>query len=329
MNYPKSYISQAQQIIDERKNQNSYKSDMRYEEIKSKLPLAKTYIEELAETIGKVANLILARDEKIREKIDKLEKENIAMQEALKAELVKNGYPEDYLDPIYTCPECEDTGRVGSVRCKCFTELIKKISGEKLSENMSIGLISFDTFDMKYYSDTPRTELKGKSAKFIMQQNFDYCKNYAEDFHLPCDGIFMMGGTGLGKTHLSLSIAKVVIEKGYSAVYGSVPDLIRKIKDSNFGQSEDEGDVLQTLMECDLLVLDDLGAEHETKYNISCLYDIINSRTNNRKPTIVSTNFSIGEIKERYSDRITSRLLSMKCMVFSGDDIRLLSKQSK
>lgn len=329
MNYPKSYISQAQQIIDERKNENSYKSDMRYEEIKSKFPIAKTYIEELAETISKVADLILARDEHIKEKINQLEKENLAMQEALRQELVKNGYPEDYLDPIYTCSECEDTGRVGSVRCKCFNELIKKIAGEKLSENMSIGLISFDTFDMKYYSDTPRTELKGKSAKFIMQQNFDYCKKYAEDFHLPCDGIFMMGGTGLGKTHLSLSIAKEVIEKGYSAVYGSVPDLIRRIKDSNFGQNEDDGDVLQTLIECDLLVLDDLGAEHDSKYNISCLYDIINSRINSRKPTIVSTNFSIAEIKERYSDRITSRLLSMKCMVFSGDDIRLLSKQNK
>ncbi len=329
MNYPKSYISQAQQIIDAHKVENSYITDMRYEEIKSKLPLAKTYIDELAETIGKLAKLILAHDDNIKEKIEVLKIENLAMQDALKAELVKNGYPENYLDPIYTCPECEDTGRVGSVRCKCFNELIKKIAGEKLSEQMPIGFISFDTFDMKYYSDTPRTELKGKSAKFIMQQNFDYCKRYAEDFHLPCDGIFMMGGTGLGKTHLSLSIAKVVIEKGYSAVYGSVPDLIRKIKDSNFGQSEEEGDVLQTLMECDLLVLDDLGAEHESKYNVSCLYDIINSRINNRKPTIVSTNFSIAEIKERYSDRITSRLLSMKCMVFSGDDIRLLSKQNK
>lgn len=329
MNYPKSYISEAQQIIDERKSKNSAILDRRYEEIKSKLPLAKKYIEALAETIGRLAQLIISQDGDIKEKIKLLEQENLATQKALSEELVKNGYPEDYLDTIYTCKKCEDTGRVESTRCECFNSVIKQIAGRKLSEQMPIGLISFDTFDMKYYSDTPRTELKGKSAKFIMQQNFDYCKNYADDFHLPCDGIFMIGGTGLGKTHLSLSIAKVVIEKGFSVVYGSVPDLLRKIKEESFGQGDDDGEVLQTLKECDLLVLDDLGAEHESKYNISNLYEIINSRINNRKPIIVSTNFSVAEIRERYSDRIASRLLSMKCMVFSGDDIRMAIKQIK
>jgi DNA replication protein DnaC len=132
-----------------------------------------------------------------------------------------------------------------------------------------------------------------------MQQNFDYCKNYAKDFHLPCDGIFMIGGTGLGKTHLSLSIAREVADKGFSVVYGSVPDLIRKIKDESFGHSDEEGEVLETIKECDLLVLDDLGAEHETKYNVSTIYEIINSRINSKKPTIVSTNFSVSEIRER------------------------------
>lgn len=329
MNYPKSYISEAQQVIDERKNNNGYIIDMRYEEIKKKLPAAKKYIEELGETIGKVAQLITSHDADIRRKIELLEKENLALQKALTDELVKNGYPADYLDPIYTCEKCGDTGRVGSVRCECFNAVIKQIAGKKLSEQMPVGLISFDTFDMKYYSDTPRTELKGKSAKFIMQQNFDYCRNYAEDFHLPCDGIFMIGGTGLGKTHLSLSIAKVVSEKGFSVVYGSVPDLIRKIKDESFGQSDEEGEVLETLKECDLLVLDDLGAEHDSKYNTSNLYEIINSRINNKKPIIVSTNFSTSEIRDRYNDRIASRLLSMKCLVFSGDDIRMALKQNK
>lgn len=329
MNYPKSYISQAQQIIDERKNKNSYILDMRYEEVKTKLPLAKKYIEALAETIGRVAQLILSHDDKIKEKIEALEKENLATQKALCEELQKNGYPSDYLDPIYTCEKCGDTGRVGSTRCECFNNVIKQIAGKKLSEQMPVGLISFDTFDMKYYSDVPRTELKGKSPKFIMQQNFDYCRSYAEDFHLPCDGIFMIGGTGLGKTHLSLSIAREVADKGFSVVYGSVPDLIRKIKDESFGQGDEEGEVLETLKECDLLVLDDLGAEHESKYNVSNLYEIINSRINNKRPVIVSTNFSTSEIRERYSDRIASRLLSMKCLVFSGDDIRMALKQNK
>lgn len=329
MNYPKSYVSEAQQIIDDRKNKNGYMLDLRYEEIKSKLPLAKKYIEDMAETINKVAQLIVARDERIREKIEVIEKENLDIQKALEEELIKNGYPADYLNPIYTCEICCDTGRDGIKRCECFNSVLKQLAGKKLSEQMPVGLMSFDTFDMRYYSDVPRTELKGKSAKFIMQQNFDYCRSYAENFHLPCDGIFMMGGTGLGKTHLSLSIAREVSDKGFSVVYGSVPDLIRKIKDESFGQSDEEGEVLETIKECDLLVLDDLGAEHDTKYNTSNLYEIINSRINNRRPTIVSTNFSISEIRERYSDRIASRLLSMKCMVFSGDDIRMALKQNK
>ena len=117
----------------------------------------------------------------------------------------------------------------------------------------------------------------------------------------------MTGGTGLGKTHLSLSIAKKVIEKNYSVVYGSVPDLLRRIENAHFNKSEDETEVINTLKECDL----------------------INSRTGYGKPTIVYTNLSGAELKKRYSDRIVSRLYSMKTLVFSGEDIRMKLKKKK
>ena len=126
-----------------------------------------------------------------------------------------------------------------------------------------------------------------------------------------------------------LSVAKKVIEKNYSVVYGSVPDLLRKIENAHFNKTEDDAEVMNTLKECDLLLLDDLGAEFESQFYVSCLYELINTRLNYGRPTIVNTNLTGTELKKRYSDRIVSRLYSMKTLVFSGDDIRMKLKSRR
>lgn len=137
----------------------------------------------------------------------------------------------------------------------------------------------------------------------------------------------MYGETGLGKTHLSLAIAGKAAEKGYNVIYGSAQDLLRKVENEHFGRAENEG-TLDMMLEADLLVLDDLGAEFSSSFSQSVVYNLLNSRIASGKPMIVSSNLTIQEFNEKYSRRIVSRLFSQLVQIrFIGRDVRQLKRQ--
>lgn len=329
MAYPSNYYTKAQEIIDKRRFDNSVTIARRTRELHREIPEIGDIDRKLSSTIDVLAKIILSNSPDTAQKIEKLKNENLELQHRMRELLRSHGYPEDYLDPIYNCKKCHDTGMGENGRCSCYNDVLKMIASNELSKSLPMGLTCFESFDLSLYSDQPKAELKNKSPRDIMKQNYDFCVSYAEDFLVPGDSIFMTGGTGLGKTHLSLSVAKKVIEKNYSVVYGSVPDLLRKIENAHFNKTEDDAEVMNTLKECDLLLLDDLGAEFESQFYVSCLYELINTRLNYGRPTIVNTNLTGTELKKRYSDRIVSRLYSMKTLVFSGDDIRMKLKSRR
>ncbi len=326
MAYPSNYYTKAQEIIDKRRFDNSVTIERRTRELRVKIPEIGEIDKKLSGTIDVLAKIIIAKSPDTPQLIEKLRDENLALQERMRTLLKSHGYPEDYLDPIFTCKKCCDTGIGEHGRCSCYNDVLKMIASKELSKSLPMGLTCFESFDLSLYSDQPKAELKNKSPRDIMKQNYDYCVSYSENFLVPGESIFMTGGTGLGKTHLSLSVAKKVIEKNYSVVYGSVPDLLRRIENAHFNKTEDDAEVMNTLKECDLLLLDDLGAEFESQFYVSCLYELINTRLNYGRPTIVNTNLTGTELKKRYADRIVSRLYSMKTLVFSGDDIRMKLK---
>ena len=148
------------------------------------------------------------------------------------------------------------------------------------------------------------------------------CMDYAKHFSASSPNLIMMGSTGLGKTHLSLAIARVVIEKGFGVVYGSVNNLIDKLEREHFGR-EEESSTRQSLMECDLLILDDLGTEFRTAFSSAELYNLVNTRQMAHRPTIISTNLTMRELESAYSSRFTSRIIAdyVRCL-FTGEDIR-------
>ena len=142
--------------------------------------------------------------------------------------------------------------------------------------------------------------------------------------------IMMLGATGLGKTHLSLAIAKQVILKGYHVLYCTAQDILRKIEREHFSRSIVEDETLQTVLDADLLILDDLGAEYNTPFNVSSVYNIINTRMNFGKPTIISSNLTSQELEERYTERVVSRLLTQYTYLrFIGEDVRQLKLREK
>ena len=326
MSYPTKYYEDAQEILNKRKYDNSITEQRRFNEVKEKIPEISEIQEQLASTIDRLVKIILSKSENAEELINSLKDENIALQNKMNDLLTKNGFAEDYLDPVFSCKKCCDTGIDGSSRCSCFKDILRAIASKELSKDLPMGLTCFESFNLSYYSDVSDEKYKNRSPREIMSNNYAYCKQYAEDFRVPNESIFMSGSTGLGKTHLSLSIAKKVIEQNYSVVYGSVPDLLRKIEHAHFDKNGDDSEVIDTLKECDLLLLDDLGAEFDSQFNVSCLYEIINSRLNFGRPTIVNTNLTGPELKKRYTDRLVSRLYSMKRLPFCGDDIRLIKK---
>ena len=137
----------------------------------------------------------------------------------------------------------------------------------------------------------------------------------------------MTGRTGLGKTHLSLSIVNKVLEKGYSVIYDSAVDLLAGIEQQHFSR-ERSSVLLDTVLECDLLILDDLGTEYESQFYNSTIYSIVNTRLSRRRPTIISTNMGLDAIRRRYDERMVSRLMTMfTVMNFLGEDVRLQKKR--
>lgn len=318
----KHFFNEAMKELSRRRDSNRSIAEQRREEIYEKLPEYKALSDKLAETGQRLVRLIIKGGD-IAAELSVLEAENRATRERMNALLTGAGYPQDYLEPIYSCPLCKDKGSAGGEWCSCVKKLMLEAAARELNENSPLELSSFSTFKTDYYSEQINPELR-VSERVIMQRNFEYCKKYAEEFSPKSGGIFMSGATGLGKTHLSLAVANRVLQRGFSVIYGSVPELLRIIEREYFGKAD--GDTISSLIDCDLLILDDLGAEMSKELYSSLLYEIINARVSRGQPMIVSTNYSAAELWEHYPDKICSRLLCMHAMPFVGSDIRQLIK---
>ena len=264
---------------------------------------------------------IISNGENVQKKILELRKNNFEIQGIIKSTLRNYNYPADYLTIKYHCKDCNDTGYAedGSY-CHCFMELVAKLSAEEINKTAQIKLSSFDTFSLEYYA--------GEEYE-VMKKILEHSKQFAENFGKSSENILMIGNTGLGKTHLSLAIANEVIKKGYSVIYDSVVNIFHKIEIEQFGRDKTV-DTLSSVNDVDLLILDDLGAEFETPFYNSIIYNIINTRLNMSKSTIISTNLEMKPIEIRYSGRVSSRLSTMyTCMQFAGRDIRSQKQKQK
>lgn len=325
MSFNEHYFNAAMDRLNQRRADNRIINELRRNEIYDKIPEYQELSAHLAETGQKLVALIMKGGD-TAEGVAKLEKDNLDTQRCMTELLKTAGYPEDYLKPIYTCQKCKDKGTADGKWCSCFHRLMLEEAAKELNENSPLELSSFESFRLDYYPDLINPELR-VSERAIMQRNFDYCRSYAERFTVKSEGILMSGATGLGKTHLSLAIASRVLEKGCSVIYGSSPELLRIIEREYFGKSDK--DTMTALIGCDLLILDDLGAEMEKPLYNSLLYEIINSRVSRGLPMIVSTNYSTTDLQKHYPDKICSRLLSFRLMAFFGNDIRRILKKQK
>lgn len=314
----KEYIIKAREEIEKIQSDNKLLETRRHAEILQKIPRFIDLEIKLADTTSGVVSLIAANSPNIKEKIKTASEENLAIQREMERLLIENGYDKNYLDQIFTCKKCGDTGVVDGEWCECLKKRAHKLAADELNKRSPLKPCTFESFNLSLY---PEQSKNGDNPHEEMKNVFQICVDFAENFKGNEKGLLLIGGTGLGKTHLSLAIAARVIEKDFCVVYNSVPELIRTIDNEQFGRTV--GDTLSVISESDLLILDDLGAENTNERNSSLLYEIINGRICRSLPLIVSTNLSPVELQNRYNDRILSRLFTMSVLSFNGNDNRL------
>lgn len=248
-----------------------------------------------------------------------LRAENQTMQERRRELLASHGFPADYTDVKYECPLCGDTGFVDCKMCACMRRRLIEAGYESSGVGELLRTQSFENFSLGYYADDPRTLTR-------MRRIFNIMKEYADRF-VPgqAGNLALFGGTGLGKTHLSSAVAGVVIGKGYDVLYSSAVGMLSDFERQRFGNASGVGNQTDTqrYYESDLLIIDDLGTEVSNQFTTSVLYEVINTRLNLRKATVISTNLNEEEFRRRYWDRITSRVLGEYSLLqFVGRDIR-------
>ncbi len=239
--------------------------------------------------------------------------------QALRGELLTaRGFPADYTEPAFTCPACRDTGFCEAEMCDCMRRALVEEGIRSSGIGRLIHHQSFENFSLEYYKKNP---VDYERARYALQR----ARSYAEGFGPTSGNLLLVGPTGLGKTHLSTSIARTVLERGYDVVYETIQNVISDFEydryKSGYGVSESRG---ERYLACELLILDDLGTEQTNSFVLATLYHLLNTRLNHGKQTVINTNVSGEELRERYNDRITSRLLGeYEVLLFSGHDIRM------
>ncbi|MDR0987526.1 MAG: ATP-binding protein [Ruminococcus sp.] len=274
-----------------------------------------------------LTKMLLQKGDDLTKKLEKIKAEYEHGSEIKRKILIEHGYPDDYLNIKYSCEHCSDSGFVDGLRCDCFLKLINKYAAEELNRSANLPDCDFGHFSTSFYSGKTET---GHDIKMVMENNYKAALKYANEFSENSDSLLIYGKTGLGKTHISLSIAKRVIEKGYSVAYNSIINLLGEINKEKFQRADDPtADTERDAVNVDLLVIDDLGSEHNTPYAESILYNIINSRMNLKKPTIINCNLDdFEDLRDRYNDRIVSRIAAFyKRMRFVGSDIRQIKRK--
>ncbi len=256
----------------------------------------------------------------LRAEIDALRQEKIQL-------LVSMGLPADYLELPYDCPDCKDTGFIGDDKCHCFKQKTIDLLYQQSDLKDVIQIENFDNFDLSYYSQEELNSLTGINARESATKALTICQKFTEDFGKSFENIFLCGNVGIGKTYLTHCIAREILEKGHSVVYIGAIKLFELFNTHIFSKDVDVSEEYDNIFTCDLLIIDDLGTELASSATISQLFACLNDRLLAKKPTVISTNLSINQLEDLYSERTASRIFSQyQILRLFGEDIRMKKK---
>ncbi|MBQ4141534.1 MAG: ATP-binding protein [Clostridia bacterium] len=293
-------------------------ADVRRRELWGKIDGLRALDAALSATGPRLLNAILGKSgesfEKVKSDVERLNQERSLL-------LATYGFPPDYSDPRYECEKCRDSGYVDGEICECMKLRLRLAGYESSGIAKLMDTQSFETFKLDYYRTNQRSY---ENMSYVLRTMREYADNFNPD---RSGNLLLLGGTGLGKTHLSTALAKALIDNGYDVVYTGAIGMIADFEQHRFGNSAggESGNDLDRYYDCDLLIIDDLGAEVSNQFTVSTVYNVLNNRISLGLPTVISTNLNQNELNSRYWDRITSRILGeFRPLIFSGSDVRKL-----
>ena len=255
-------------------------------------------------------------------------KDTISKCHQEKLSLLKSmGLSPDYLEISYDCPDCKDTGFIGTEKCHCFKQKSIDLLYQQSDLRDIIKIENFDNFDLNVYSKDELNSLTGVNAQETAANAFKICKEFAANFGKSFENIFLCGNVGIGKTYLTHCIAAEVLKQGHSVVYIGALRLFELFNAHIFSKDVDVSEEYDNIFTCDLLIIDDLGTEISSSATVSQLFACLNDRLLAHRSTVISTNLSITQLDELYSERTASRIFSQyQILRLFGEDIRIKKK---
>lgn len=321
-----NYQEKILKIYDEIREKEKADQRKRKEEIETIIPevlniekkIGKLSIQLALTAMQDVANKDALLNE-IRNKITNLRVEKSEL-------LVSKGFPVDYISIHYKCDKCKDTGFIGHIKCQCYRKHLIQLYYENSDLKDILEKNNFDNFTFNYYS-TQRSGNEPRSPRKNMEEILSKVTAYIKNFSNTNENLLFVGNSGTGKTFLTNCIAKELIERGFLVVYRTSDDIIKNLKEIKFNNNAAIEDLL---VNCDLLVIDDLGTEQISDFSKTELFNLLNKKLLTHKKMIISTNLSLEDILKTYSERISSRLLGdFSVSKFYGEDIRIMKNLSK
>ena len=242
----------------------------RRESVFRRQPRLRQIEEELGSTMSRIITSALRHGTDPTPAVAVLREENLRIQEEKRQLLTQMGLPQDCLDEKPACALCGDTGYRNGQVCRCLRQYYAREQQKELSRMLDLGSQSFDTFSLDWYPQAYDADF-GRSARENMETVYDICADYAHQFGKRPGNLLLFGAPGLGKTFLSAAIAREVSGNGWSVVYDTAGRIFQRFEAQKFTREEDAGDDVDRVLNCDLLILDDLGTEMTTAFIQSAL----------------------------------------------------------
>ncbi len=297
----------------------------RYEEVCKKIPEFKSLDDSISILSVQYGRRLLNGDERA---VSSLKEELSILRSSKQSLLISAGFPEDYLEPVYECKDCKDTGYIGNEKCHCFKRAAIRLLYEQSNMTELPSDADFENFRLDFYSGTYYDKKTGRSARAVMEDTLKTCRQFIDTFGEEFRNLFFFGNVGVGKTYLSICIAREIMEKEFSVLYFSAPQLFNTLAQTAFDKKDiDSRNLSEFIFDCDLLIIDDLGSEYTNAFIASQFFTCVNERLIHRKSTIISTNLSLESLADLYTERSFSRITSSYTLLkIIGDDIRIKKK---
>lgn len=308
MGLANSQYSKIMRVYGERQLKSYRELSERQERAYRRAPRLQELDRAVGEESVRAAEAMLAGD---RTKKRELRRRISEIGEERKRVLLENGFPEDMLELQYICLDCRDTGFIRGKKCHCFLSLQRRLLYRQSNVEEIVGRENFRHFDLSVFDDRePIPEANGRTSREYMGSVLRFSRDWCRKFREERGNLILMGKTGTGKTFLMNCITKEILDQGFSVIYLSSTDLFESLSYRRKEENEEEQGQGEAALEADLLLIDDLGTELSNSFTASKLFYVINQRMVMKRSTILSTNLNFGAIRDTYSDRVVSRLMS-------------------